>query len=85
LHAETEHPRAVARNARYGLFLFVVYVILYGGFIVLAVFRPSLMAAPLWGLNVAIAYGFGLIVSALVLALIYVGLCGRSEDEGQDA
>jgi uncharacterized membrane protein (DUF485 family) len=65
------------RNARLGLGLFVVYLLLYGGFVAVAAFAPEWMElTPLAGVNVAIWYGFGLIVAALVLALIYGWACG---------
>ena len=71
-----EHPHIVSRNARYGLFLFFLYVILYAGFVALSAFAPTRMAsAPFGGVNLAVLYGFGLIVAALVLALIYMRLC----------
>jgi uncharacterized membrane protein (DUF485 family) len=74
---DSEQPSdLVNRNARYGLVLFAVYVILYGGFIFLAVFRPDVMESTgLGGVNVAILYGMGLIGGALLLALIYMALC----------
>ena len=78
-HTATEEPhdeQAAARRARYGLILFTIYCLLYGGFMLLNAFAPSLMeTTPLWGINLAILYGFGLIGSALVLALIYAWLC----------
>jgi len=59
-------------STRIALFLFAVYLALYGGFVLLAAFAPEAMeATPLVGVNLAIWYGFGLIVAALVLALIY--------------
>ena len=67
----------VSRNARYGLILFAIYVALYGGFIFLSVFMPHLLKAELNGVNFAILYGFGLIIAALVLAVIYMWLCRR--------
>lgn len=76
---QVEHPDEVLRNARSGLWLFAIYVALYGGFIFLAVFSPERLAAPvLGGVNLAIIYGFTLIVAALFLALIYMVLCRRS-------
>ncbi len=64
------------RNARYGLWLFAAYLLIYGGFVGLAAFFPAtLEATPLAGVNLAIWYGFGLILAALVLALIYGWLC----------
>ncbi len=69
-------PTARARNARYGLVLFVIYLLLYGGFMFLSAFRPAVMAStPFGGLNLAILYGFGLILSAIFLAILYMALC----------
>jgi uncharacterized membrane protein (DUF485 family) len=65
---------------RLGLTLFAVYLALYTGFVLLAAFAPELMeVAPLAGVNVAIWYGFGLIVAAIVLALVYGWACGPSQ------
>jgi len=64
------------RNSRIGLSLFAVYLLLYGGFVYLAAFEPQTMErTPLAGVNVAIWYGFGLIVAAFVLALVYGWAC----------
>ena len=69
-------PNTIGRNARNGMILFVVYVILYVGFMLLNAFAPQRMQQPvLAGVNLAIVYGMGLIVAALVLALIYMRLC----------
>ncbi len=44
----------------------------------LAAFAPQAMGRPaLAGVNLAITYGMGLIVGALVIAAIYMWLCGR--------
>ena len=57
---------AWAHNARTGMMLFVLYLLLYGGFIGLSAFAPQAMATPLLaGANVAVVYGLGLIVAAL--------------------
>ncbi len=73
-----DRPEIARRNARSGLILFTIYVALYGGFIFLAVFRPAALAEPfIGGVNLAIVYGFTLIIAALVLALIYTALCRR--------
>ena len=63
-------------NARIGLVLFGVYLTLYAGFVLLNAFAADLMEkTPFAGLNVAILYGFGLIIGALVMALIYGAMC----------
>lgn len=78
--AEQEDPR----HARYGLALFGIYVLLYGGFIAIAVTNTALLGKPVFlGLNFAIAYGFFLILAALVLALIYMWLCRPANSEAR--
>ena len=60
------------RHSRRGITLFFVYLAFYAGFVMLAAFSPeTLERTPLAGVNLAIWYGFALIVAALVLALIY--------------
>jgi uncharacterized membrane protein (DUF485 family) len=69
------------RNSRIGLGLFALYLVFYGGFVLIAAFAPQLMeATPLAGVNVAVWYGFGLIGAALLLALIYGWACRSSGD-----
>jgi uncharacterized membrane protein (DUF485 family) len=73
---DTDLPGTAARNSRYGLALFAAYLFLYGGFVLLNAFAPEQMErTPLAGVNLAILYGFGLIASAFVLALVYGWLC----------
>ncbi len=73
--AEVVDPVIVARNARYGLVLFCLYLVFYATFVGLNAFAPAAMEANIGGVNLAIVYGFGLIVLALVLALLYCWLC----------
>jgi len=69
------------RNARIGLVLFAVYLVMYGGFVALAAFSPQTMErTPYAGVNLAIWYGFGLIGAALVLALVYGWACQTRDD-----
>ncbi len=61
--------------------LFLFYLVLYGGFVLLNTFSPTTMeATPIEGINVAIIYGFGLIIAAFVLALLYGLLCTADGD-----
>lgn len=65
-----------SRNARVGLLFFFAYVALYATFVYLSAFRADVMAMkPVAGINVAIWYGLGLIVAAIVLAVIYMFVC----------
>ncbi len=75
------------RNARTGFVLFVIYLLLYGGFVFLNAFAADVMEmTPIAGVNLAILYGFGLIVAAIVLALVYGFLCRNepAEQEGEE-
>lgn len=73
------------RNTRYGLILFVVYLCLYGGFVFLNAFAPGQMESmTISGVNLAIIYGFVLIIAAFILALIYGWLCRRDVSSPQD-
>ncbi len=63
------------------MILFLLYLLLYGGFVLLNTFSPTTMeATPIEGINVAIIYGFGLIVSAFFFALLYGLLCTAEGD-----
>jgi uncharacterized membrane protein (DUF485 family) len=73
-----------SRFSRLGLGLFAVYLLLYCGFVFLNAFSPETMeATPVAGLNVAILYGFGLIIAAVVLSLIYGLFC--KDEPAQDS
>jgi uncharacterized membrane protein (DUF485 family) len=70
------------RNSRIGLVLFGIYLVLYGGFVLLNAFSPETMEkTPMAGVNLAILYGFGLIIAALVLALLYGWICQSGDAE----
>ena len=60
--------------------MFLIYAVIYAGFVAINVLNPILMEAViLFGLNLAVVYGFGLIIFALILALIYNAMCVRKE------
>lgn len=85
LDAHLRDSFMIKRTSIIGFLLFDVYLVLYGGFVLLAAFSPqSMEATPLAGVNLAIWYGFGLIVAAFVLALVY-GWASRSKREPKDA
>ena len=74
--SEPEDPRLAARNARYGLVLFVLYGVIYAAYVLITALRPTWMDwMPLAGINLAVVYGFALIIGALAVALIYGWLC----------
>lgn len=62
---------------RLGIRMTLLYSLVYAGFVALCVFRPAWMGVrAVFGLNLAISYGLGLIVIAIVFAIIYNHLCG---------
>ncbi len=63
--------------------MFIFYCLIYGGFVSLNVIDEgrSMQAQVGFGLNLAVVYGMGLIVIALLLALVYNHLCTRKERE----
>lgn len=71
---------AFSYKRRLGAWMFTLYAIIYAGFVVVNLTSPGLMEKTVVaGLNLAVVYGFGLIVFALILALIYNRACGRRE------
>jgi uncharacterized membrane protein (DUF485 family) len=78
--AKTGPDPAFLFKRRLGAWMFVLYALVYAGFVVVNLVRPGAMEIVLFGgLNVAVVYGFGLIIFALVLALIYSRACNRRE------
>jgi uncharacterized membrane protein (DUF485 family) len=67
---------------RLGALMFVIYALIYAGFILINVLNAPVMETTVFlGLNLAVVYGFGLIVTALVMAMIYNSMCNRKERE----
>jgi uncharacterized membrane protein (DUF485 family) len=57
--------------------LFLIYLALYAGFMALTAFAPDMLAMRvIGGVNLAVAYGMGLILAAMLLAGIAVMLRG---------
>ncbi len=70
------------RHSRIGLALFGFYLLLYGGFVLLAAFSPSTMERlPLAGVNLAIWYGFALIAVAILMSFVYGWTSRRGRDD----
>lgn len=70
------------RNARLGLVFFAFYALVYTGFVVICTFRYDWMGTiVLAGLNLAVVYGMGLILLAVVMALVYMVLCKPEEEQ----
>lgn len=80
--AKQEKDLSSEWKAKLGIKLFWLYCLVYTGFVVLAVFATQTMQTQvLAGVNLAIVYGVGLIVFAIILGLVYNYFCTRKEDE----
>jgi len=71
---------AFAYKRRLGVIMFAIYASVYAAFIAINLVTPKLMGAVVFiGLNLAVTYGFGLILLAFIMALIYSTACGIRE------
>lgn len=90
---QTDSPPESNRATRYGHILFAFYLVLYGAYVLINAFSPSVMAKTPWGgINLAVLSGLGLIGVAFLLALLYDWLCRlllvpaapRGTDDGRE-
>jgi uncharacterized membrane protein (DUF485 family) len=69
-------------KSQIGARMFIFYALIYAGFVALNIIAPLQAERPVFlGLNLAVVYGIGLIVFALILAMIYNSLCAKKEKE----
>lgn len=74
--------KAAAKKAKLGVKMFFAYTLIYAGFVLIGLTNPQLMGLQvLADQNLAIVYGFGLIVLAIIMGFIYNYLCTRLEDK----
>jgi uncharacterized membrane protein (DUF485 family) len=66
-------------KTKLGIRMFIIYTIVYAGFVAINATRPHLMQEIVFGQTLAVVYGFGLLALALVLAIIYNRLCNAAE------
>ncbi|WP_113639007.1 MULTISPECIES: DUF485 domain-containing protein [Pedobacter] len=87
VNSTTEEKEIVTQQkSKLGVRLFFVYLICYAGFVAIGVFNYELLSTTVfYGLNLAIAYGIGLIVFAVIMGIIYNSYCTRYEDEAEKA
>jgi len=81
-NTQEEKESLTKRKSALGIRLFFIYLLCYAGFVIIGVFRYELLAVPVFGgLNLALAYGIGLILFAVLLGIVYNYYCSRYEDE----
>ena len=77
--SQPHEDKSAGYKSRLGLWMFLLYGIFYVGFVAINTIDPGLMAIVVGGQTLAVVYGFGLIIFALLLALVYNNLCYRAE------
>ena len=69
---------SVKKKTKLGVILFFIYLIVYAGFVAIGVIDYTLMGKiVLGGQNLAVVYGFGLILFAILLGLFYNWKCWK--------
>lgn len=82
MHTSTEWKKDGASSLKelLGKWLCLLYALVYAGFIFINVASPQFMGIDVGSLNVAIVYGFGLILFAMILAFIYNQVSTHAEE-----
>lgn len=87
VNSTTEEKEIVTKQkSKLGVRLFFIYLICYAGFVALGVFNYELLSTTVFsGLNLAVVYGMGLIVFAVIMGIIYNYYCTKYEDDAEKA
>jgi len=73
---------AQKKKAKLGIWLFFVYLIVYGTFVGICVANYEMMGKVVLGQqNLAVVFGFGLIILAVLMGLIYNAICTKYENK----
>ena len=73
--------KASGYKSSLGIKLFIVYTLLYAGFVAINTVSPETMGIIVFsGINLACVYGFGLIILAIIMGVIYNSMCTAAED-----
>jgi len=80
--AQNGPDHAQGYKSKLGVMMFLIYAVIYAGFVAINIISPLIMEKTIFlGLNLAVIYGFALIIIALILALIYNHACVLKENE----
>ncbi len=67
-------------KSKLGLILFFVYFVVYAVFVYIGISHTSLLEEKLFGgLNLAVIYGYGLIILAIIMGVVYHLFCTKYE------
>ena len=76
---EWKEDKTESFKTRLGFGMIAFFTLVYATFILLCVISPKTLANHVGSLNVAVTFGFGIIVLAVIQALIYNFMCSRRE------
>jgi len=80
--AELGEDKASPRKAKLGIILFLIYASLYAIFVLIGLLYTDLLSMKvMFGLNLAVTYGIGLILLAMIMGFFYSLVCTKMEDE----
>jgi len=82
--AEWKKEKSEGFKSRLGLIMFAAFTPIYLVFILITVINPRLMAINVGSLNLAVVYGFAIIIIAIIFALIYNRICSKREKKDED-
>jgi uncharacterized membrane protein (DUF485 family) len=79
---ELGKDNAAEKKAKLGVWLFFLYSFVYAVFVAIAGIDYEAMGQIVFaGQNLAVVYGFGLIIFAIVLGVIYNAICTNYENK----
>lgn len=67
-------------KTKLGIAMFIVYTLVYAVFVAINATNPALMEETVMGQTLAVVYGFGLIILAFVMAIVYNHFCTGAEN-----
>jgi uncharacterized membrane protein (DUF485 family) len=74
--------KSIPKKTKLGLILFAIYAVIYGAFIAINTIAPKAMGIKvILGLNLAVVYGFSLIILPIIMGLVYNWICTGYEKE----
>ena len=79
---EMETDYASKKKTNLGIILFLVYAFIYGVFVFVGIVHTDFLGIKVFaGLNLAVVYGIGLIILAMIMGFVYNLACTRMENK----
>lgn len=80
-NSEIERDHATAAKGRLGIILFFAYFVVYGGFVAIGILKPQWLGEKMMSQTLAVIYGMGLILLAIVMGVVYHMICNSYEKQ----